>query len=166
MEASKCTICQKPKANFVCGVCEIPICKSCAEFVDHDSLDFLEKLPELLSYPAYCPPCFDNKVVPEIAEYDRCMELAKEVVVFYKAQGKESRSYKRTEKPIKINDCPDRNETLLRMAFRAAQGGFNALVDVEITHEKVRDEGYSKFKWHGSGIPVKDDPERLKRTLG
>jgi hypothetical protein len=57
----------------------------------------------------------------------------------------------------------DRDEALLRLAFFAAQGNYNSLVDVELTSEKVRNGGYQTLKWRGVGVPVHVNKKRLFR---
>lgn len=82
------------------------------------------------------------------------MELAKQIIVFDKSQGKESRLYKRHEKPIKVVDCPDREETVLRLAFMAVQAKYNAIIDLELRHRIVRNGSYKSTVWTGTAIPT------------
>ena len=82
------------------------------------------------------------------------MAKAKNISVYVRGQGEETRFFKRKEKPITITDCSDKNETLLRMAFLAATENFNTLFDVSITLKKIRDEGYQTKTWSGTGIPT------------
>ena len=94
-------------------------------------------------------------MVPELKNYDHVMTLAREVSVFLKSQGKETRLIKRLEDPIRVTDCADKEEILLRLAFLTVQAGFDTLVDVEITSEKVREGGYQRSKWQASGVPAR-----------
>ena len=65
------------------------------------------------------------------------MERAKNVQVFFKKQSKETRLVKRPErKPFRIEKCADEQETVMRMAFLAAQANYNALIEVDLTYEK------------------------------
>ncbi|AFY03217.1 hypothetical protein [Bdellovibrio bacteriovorus] len=114
----------------------------------------MTKVPELLSHGAYCTPCFDFKVMPEVEAYDADLEAARNIAVFFKDQSKETRNFKRTEKAFKVVDCEDREETLLRLAFFAVQAKFNAIIDVEITSRKVRTGAYQTHLWSGSAIPT------------
>lgn len=61
---------------------------------------------------------------------------------------------KRIEDPVVVNNCPDELETMMRLAFHAAEAGFNGLIDVEIINTKVRDGAYQTTTWSGSGIPA------------
>lgn len=154
MESSNCAICLKPKPTLTCGVCKDALCKSCAQFLEAGSLSFLSKIPEECAHGAYCTPCFDARIVPVIEAYEETMEAAKRIAVFLKNQSKETRNFKRKEKPLKVTGCDDRDETLLRLAFMAAQANFNALVDVELTYEKVKQGSYQSHIWSGTGIPT------------
>lgn len=99
-----------------------------------------------------------------IARYNEIMARARDVYVFGDDQGKESKYFSRLEPVIEVTECPDREETLLRLAFLAAQAGFNGIIDVSIKSEKVRDHAFQKLKWHGSGIPTQIDPKKLNRN--
>jgi hypothetical protein len=162
VEVSLCHSCRQPKGVLACGLCNRTLCKRCVELVERNSFSFLEQIPEELSHRAYCSPCFSEKVVPALASYNRIMARAKAVIVFLKDKGEETRRMKRTEKPLRIADCDDRKETLLRLAFLAAKGNFNALIDVDIFSKKVRNFGYQTSKWHGIGIPTQVDADKLQ----
>ncbi len=82
------------------------------------------------------------------------MELAKNVNIFLKNQSKESRIYKSDEPPITVEDFPDAEETLLRLAFKAVELKFNGLIAVDIYSKKVRIGGYQTLSWSGTGIPT------------
>lgn len=163
MEASVCTSCRRPKAGFECEVCKSLVCKKCAQILKKDSFSFLDPLPAELSHKTYCGACFDEKVGPELASYQQTMARARGVFVFQKTQREETRLMRRSEKPLQVKDCPDRGEALLRLAFFAARAGFNALIDVEITSKKLRNEGYQTSRWSGTGMPTRVDAEKLNR---
>lgn len=120
----------------------------------------MTKVPELLSHGAYCTPCFDFKVMPEVEVYDADVRAARNIAVFFKDQSKETRLLKRTEKAFKVVDCEDREETLLRLAYFAVQAKFNAIIDVEITSKKVRTGAYQTHLWTGTAIPTNYTPRR------
>ena len=71
----------------------------------------------------------------------------------------------RNEKPLHVKNCSDKNETLLRLAFLAALSNFNTLLDVDITHKKVRDEVYQKTMWFGTGVPLKLNEKANKKYV-
>lgn len=165
MEKTVCSICQSPKGAIACGVCTDVVCKSCAQFIDDESFQLLQPLPEVLSHAAYCPTCFDQNVASELESYNQTLEQAKEVLVFTKSQSKETRLIKRKESTLKVVDCADYDETIMRLAFRAAQGKFNAIVDVDLTSQKFKDGSYQTTKWTGTAIPVQMKPGKILPTI-
>lgn len=163
MEKSQCCTCQKPKATLECGICKESVCKNCAHFLDVDSFSFLTKVPEALVHGTYCHPCFEANVASEVAAYNEMMEQAKNIHFFEKDQGKETRFFSRKEKPLIIENCPDREETLLRLAFTTAQMGYNCLLDVDVSSKKVRNGTYQTLTWSGYGVPTTVGEQRLAR---
>ena len=163
MEKPNCCTCQKPKATLTCGICKDSVCKYCAQFLDDTSFSFLAEIPQDLAAGTYCIPCFDAKVAPELEAYNDTMKKAKNIHVFEKDQGKETRFFKRLEEPFKVENCADRDETLLRLAFFTVRAGFNTLIDVDVVSKKVRNGSYQTTMWTGSGIPTHVDEARLNR---
>jgi hypothetical protein len=163
MSNQSCLSCQKTKAPFVCTVCASALCKSCAQFFDEDSLPFLEELPKELKAGAYCLSCFETHLTPVLAGYEQIMERARETFVFFRDQSKETRLMKRTEESVVVENCTDKDEALLRIAFKAAQKNFNALVDIDISGEKVRHGGYQTMKWRAEGVPTQVDQVKHNR---
>ncbi len=154
MEKSSCYLCQKTKANLHCGLCAETICKSCTRFLNEDRFSFFKPIPKELAHTTYCEPCFHNNVEPKFTEYEQVLEQARNILVFSKDQGKETRLIKRIEDPVHVADCVDYDETILRLAFFAAQSGYNAIVDVDVVSEKVRMGSYQTLKWTGTAVPV------------
>ncbi len=131
-----CKTCRKPKANFQCGICQEHVCKSCAQFLN-DSFSFLKKIPADLGHTTYCTNCFDEKVAVPLEAYNTTMAAAKEVMVFTKDQIKSTAHLKRREEPVMVEHCEDEQETIVRLAFFAAEKHFNCLLDVDISHRKI-----------------------------
>jgi hypothetical protein len=131
--------------------------------MDDDSFSFLKKIPSELTHPIYCPQCFDEKVSAPLADYNSTMEKAKDVIVFFKNEGKKTRLLPRKEQPLEVIDCLDENETVLRLAFFAAQGNFNSIIDVEIKSEKVINGSHKYSKWRGTAMPCLVDEKFLKQ---
>lgn len=164
MEKTGCVTCGKSKATLVCGSCSCSVCKYCAQILEEGAFSFLAKIPAVLSHQVYCASCFDKDVATELQNYNQIMERAKEVQVFFKKQSKETRLVKRPErKPFRINNCADENETVLRLAFLAAQADYNALIEVDVTYEKVRTNSYQTHIWSGTGMPANVKPKNLMR---
>jgi len=156
-----CMTCRKPKANYQCGLCEDPLCKACAQFLN-DEFSFLKKIPEELSHKIYCPVCFDDKVAAPLADYNALMDEAREVIFFRKDQSKLTGHIKRKEDPISIEDCEDEQESILRLAFMAAQDKFNCLLDLRISTKKVVVGSHKKLIFSASAIPATVDPSKIR----
>lgn len=163
MENSICSVCQKPKATLECGICKSAICKKCARFIDEDAFSFLPRIPAEFVTGTFCNPCFEFKVSPEIDSYNQTMEAAKEIAVFFNDQGKETRLVKRLADPVQVFECNDRDETVLRLAFFAAQGNYNGIVDVDVRSKKIKSGNYQTHVWRGTAIPAHIDPKKLNK---
>lgn len=161
MSNPSCCSCYKPKANLICGICQDSICKKCTQFVDEHSFAFLAKVPAHLTATAFCETCFIQKVSPELVKYNEMMDQAKNTIVFMKAQFKETFFIKRVQDPISVVECTDYDETILRLAFMAAELNLNGIVDVEITTKKVRTGNYQTSVFSGTAVPANILEERL-----
>jgi hypothetical protein len=159
-----CISCRRPKANLVCGNCEDPVCKDCAEFLEASTFSFRESVPEELTYNYYCSHCYDDVVKPELQAYQDTLTLAKDVFFFFSTQRKPFHLLKRAKHLIHVKECRDRDETILRLGFKAAELGFNAIVEAQVTSKKLRDEGREKSQWEGKGTPAQVDSEKLNRS--
>ena len=158
-----CYVCHRPKATLACGICKEDLCKYCTQFVEEGHFSFYSYLPPELSHTTYCNPCYDAKVEPKQEQYDAMIAEAKNINVYLKDQGKESRTFSRLEPAVTVERCADREETLLRLAFQAVERGFNGLVDVDIVAEKVRDGAYQTQVFNASAIPT-DISEKKRWT--
>ncbi len=161
-----CSSCKGPKASLSCGRCAVAICKRCAQTVEPGTFAFLEQIPADISHKTYCVPCYNEAVQPALSSYNGVMARARKVYIFEKkTRGAETRLIKRTEKPVKVEGCSDERDTLMRLAFRVASRGFNALIDVDVQSKKVRDEdGYQTTTWQGIGVPVRVDAVKLEKN--
>jgi hypothetical protein len=148
----------------VCGLCQGSICKACAEFVDGESFSYSPQGDERFTHGAYCPNCFDANIAEPLAAYNDLLVAAKNVIVFSRDQGKESRLYKRNAPAVAVSDCDDSHEALMRLAFLAAKANFNGLVNVELKSKKLKINSYQTTKWSGSGIPTQIDAAKLARV--
>ena len=93
-------------------------------------------------------------------EYKEHLILAEQVNTYDIKQGNETSRIRRIEKPIKVENCGDKKEALMKLAFMAAQKGFDTLVDVDIQSEKIGSGTYKKLIWKGRAVPV--DPKIRK----
>jgi len=123
----------------------------------------MKEVPKDLEHGIYCIPCYNEKVVPELESYNQTMEEARNVIVYMKNQGKESRLIRSSQEPVRVEDCADREETLMRLAFYAAKANFNAIIGVDISSQKSGKTSYKVIKWSGTGIPAQVNSSQLKR---
>lgn len=163
MSSRVCITCQQPKANLECISCSEGVCKTCAEFLNEGSFELLGDATPV-PVGTYCGGCYDNKVAPELNAYNDAAARARDINIYFKGQSKESRIIRRKEKPIKIENCLDREEAILRLAFLAAKANYNVLLDVDVYAQKVKTNGYQSSIWKGMGIPSNVDQHILDRT--
>lgn len=161
--AAVCSSCGKPKAQLQCCVCDANVCKNCAQIVEEETFSFLSPVPKDLKSGVYCPSCFDSKIAEALNDYQETMEKAREILVYFKKQSKETRLISRKEAVLKVENVIDEDEAVLRLAFKSAQKGFNAIIDVETSSEKIRNAGYQTLKWKASGIPANVDESRIPK---
>jgi uncharacterized protein YbjQ (UPF0145 family) len=162
MSAQECVSCGKPKAVLNCDVCQDPVCKKCDQILARDTFSFLPVVPEALSHMHYCNNCHDSIVAPELEAYDEVMEQAKAVYVFFTTQRKEIPLIRKEREVLKVKDCDDRDETILRLAFLSAKQGFNAIIEVEVNAEKVRDGAYQTSRWSGKCVAAMVDGQKVE----
>lgn len=161
MSTQTCSTCGKSKANLECGLCHQAICKACAHFLEPDQFSFLPRIPPELSHTTYCEACFNDKVTPQIESYAQTLEAAREVIIFEKNQGKETRLIKRDEELVYVTDCPDYDEAILKMAFLAVLIKCNAVIDIDLKSKKIKSGGYQSTVWSGSGRPANVKSDQL-----
>ncbi len=177
-----CSSCLQAKAslksNLHCGICECLLCKECVQFLDESSFSFLKVVPDELKQKIYCTTCYEQKVAPAKGPYLELMERAKHVYVFFKKTN--IPLIKRSKTQVSVEDCADREETLLRLADFSAEQSFKALVEVNLTPEKVFINGYRRLSWSGTACPAairalsleenhlkkkeKPQPERIRKN--
>jgi hypothetical protein len=154
MSLLTCQSCLTVKTDSLCECCQDPLCKKCTHFISLEDFRYAKALPLSLQHSRYCNSCFEKVVVPFQDEYAATLNQAKEIAVYNSTQGKETRLMRRGEEVFEVENCTDEQDAILRMAFWAVQGGYNALIDVKVSGKKVRDEGYQTMQWSGSGIPT------------
>lgn len=154
MDTQSCSTCGKKKSLLECGICHGSVCKNCAEFLAEEKFELKKDLSEDLKHPVYCRSCFQQHVEGPLAEYTQLVEQAKEILIFTKSQGKETRFIRRNEDFVEVKDCKDHDLALMQMAFEAVRVGCNAVVDVDIIGKKVRNGSYQTQTFQGTGRPA------------
>ena len=163
MTPQNCLSCRKPKATLACEVCQEPVCKDCVQFLEASTFSFLKTLPPELGHTYYCSFCYDSKVAPALENYLAIQEKARGVYVFFTTQRKAIPLIRKSKEVVKIAECADRDETVMRLAFFAAEGGYNAIIEVELICEKVRNHAWHTSRWQGTGLPAEVDAVKVER---
>lgn len=158
-----CSFCRLPRADLNCQVCTQSICRHCVQRLAEDAFTFLTTRPVELTHRDYCSRCYDEQVVPRLEQYNETLAKAKEVHYWPRTFRGNIPILKKGRTEIEVASGNDRDETLLRLGFLAAEQGFNALVHGEIKSKKIRNFGYQKMEWSGSARPVIIDVEKLER---
>jgi hypothetical protein len=114
-------------------------------------------IPKDLTLGQYCLPCYADKVRPQLMNYHLTMKRAKEVLFLDKPRRKPVKILKKLNEPLLVEDCADREETILRLAFKAAELGFNSVIKADVNYKKIRNAGYQKMMWQGTGIAANLD---------
>lgn len=161
MDRLTCVLCTKNKTALRCDSCGDVSCKNCVHFIDEDHFEMVVLLPEELKNKTFCMNCYNQGIDEKVSRYFEVVEKAKNVNVFTKTQTKETRKIKRVEDPVKVLECDDKEEALLRLAFLAADKGFDMVIDVEMNSKKIGEgKSYKKLVWSATGVPV--DPNIKK----
>lgn len=106
-----------------------------------------------MRHTTYCWNCFEQKVAPAKESYLEIMRRARQVYIFRKKE-KEIPLIRREKVLLTVKDCADQKETILRLAFKAAERNMNAVVQVEENVKTVRVGGYQKSSWSATGFPA------------
>lgn len=156
-KAMKCSICKENPALGTCGICKARVCKVCDQYVRADSFDFAEKTPLEFTQGHYCAPCYGEKLEPALANYAEILEKARKVFIFHADNPLPRSLIKKSNKGISVPQCLDKDETYLRLGFRAVEKGFNAVVEVKVERSTPR-----KF-WSGQGTPAHVNEKQQSR---
>ena len=122
----------------------------------------MAEIPADLKHTYYCGHCYDSIVEPALEEYQEVMERAKNAFVFFKTQRKEVPLIKKERITRYVDQNHDRDETILRLAFFAAELGHNAVIDCEVTSQKIRQNDYQTSVWQGEGVPATVDGAKIE----
>jgi hypothetical protein len=152
-----CSACRQTKTaskqSYQCGLCQNLVCKKCLHTLKKGTFSFFKTTPPELTHDVYCESCHHQTVVPALEKYNDTMQRAEDMFIFEKAM-KHVPVINCSKHKVIVEDCPDKKETILRLAFLAAEQNFNAVIKVVLACEKVRMHGYQTSKWSGSGFPA------------
>lgn len=164
--SSSCQSCGAKKLAFSCGRCQSNLCKPCTQDLKKDSFPLLDPVPDDLTHRKYCGRCFLEVVQPQLDTYTDLVERARGVIVFLKKKSEETRLLNRSEKTVRVTNCADESEAMLKLAMVAVRGNFNALLDVTFTSKSIRNFGYQTSRCEASGVPTNIEPDKLDRLEG
>jgi hypothetical protein len=166
VEAAKtCAVCGGPKAPKTCGLCEASICKTCQEILGSEAFLYMNPIPENLRHVSYCVRCYDEQVAAPLAAYEAMADKARNVYFLTQDYKGYVRIMSRHKIRISIDDCDDRRETILKLAYRAAELGFNAIIQSRVESVCVNAPGgYQSSRWKASALPAIIDGEQLERS--
>ncbi|MEO5668817.1 MAG: hypothetical protein ABIR96_12215, partial [Bdellovibrionota bacterium] len=160
-----CAVCNGPKATKTCRLCEAMVCKKCIETLGTDAFVLLPKIPIELSHSMYCARCYDTHVAAPFAAYEEIAAKAEGVYFVTRDYNGYVHVIERHTTRVSVEICEDRRITILKMAYLAAQLGFNAIIDAKVQSFSYNLEGgYQSARWKGSSLPAKIDGAQLERT--
>ncbi len=163
MSQAVCISCRRPKATTDCQNCNEPLCRDCIQATEDSTFAFLTVTPKELSHRRYCTACYTNFVEPALESYNETLERARVAFVFFAKSNSRIPVLKRSKTSVRVAHCIDRDETILRLGFQAAQEGYNAITETVVEAKKVRNEGYQTSSWSGTAVPVTVDAAKLER---
>lgn len=154
-----CKTCKGPKAKYQCGICQECTCKKCTQF-QVETFSYLIKIPEILTHSQYCSQCFEEHIASELQDYQQTVEEAKEIVVFSKEYTKQTRLLNRRAEVLKVFDCEDEEDAMMKMSFQAVKLGYNSIIDVEFKNKKVINGSHKRFIVDATSIPSTIDKNK------
>ena len=161
MELLDCSVCTSAKTALTCHSCNKGSCKKCSYFIDESEYELLSLFEDKPKGEVFCPSCYIDDIDVILEKYNKTFEQAKVVNAYVGNTDLRARAIRRIEKPVKIADCPSREDALFRLGFLVAQKGFDTMVDVTIVSKKVGGvKRYKKLIWSGTAVPV--DPKIRK----
>jgi uncharacterized protein YbjQ (UPF0145 family) len=159
-----CSFCEAKNAVKSCGICEKKVCKKCVVSLDRYYFSLKETVDPILTHGNYCSTCYDSFVLLEKIKYDELSMSAHEIYYLSKDYPGHVRVFQRHTKRVVVKESNDRRETILRLAYMAAELKFNAIIEAEVSSSKTRTGGYQSLIWKGSAMPAKIDAAQLEKS--
>ena len=160
---STCEVCQAPKATKTCGECSGSICKNCVRYLANDHLRFHPSPPPWAAQGVFCADCFETLVEPEVAKYDEVMARSESVKVMYDTFHGYIPCIKKAKRSTEVeNDDLGRGIAIQRLKFLAAWEGYDSVIELKTTGEKVRNHGWETKSWSASGVFANVDYKKFR----
>ncbi len=103
---------------------------------------------------SYCLACYNHTIAPAQDRYAETLDQARNIKVFEIQQSKETRLMSRKESLLHVDDIYDRDEAVMRLAFKAVQMGFNTLIDLKTDSVKVKNGKHQHLVWSAQARPT------------
>ena len=155
-----CSVCHLNSSDKTCGYCSSAICKKCSHTCSLEMNEWYINKKEI--HHLSCPDCYEQKFIPLEENFDEDMQTAKDSPVWPKTYRGKIPMLNRSQKQFSIQDCADKKLAVLKLAFQAIEGGFNALLEVDVKYTKVRDHGYQKMLYSGTALGAMVDHSKLR----
>lgn len=139
------------------------MCEKCGAEPPRGAFQLQESAAPELKHLHYCPRCYTDRIEPALEKYVETLTLAREVFVFFVTQRKGIPLLKKSKETIRVTEQVDRDESILKLAFMAAERGFNAIIETDVKAVKKRNEGWQNNVWGGTAIPAQVDPAKMER---
>ncbi len=162
--SNQCVICESKKGLEPCGLCGSHSCKAHVHDLGAEAFSFMTKIPKDLTARLYCPLCFDAKIAEPLARYEELLAKANDIYYLSRDYPGYVHVLRRHTRRVSVPDCDDRRETILRLAYVAAELGMNAIIESEVVARKDNKGKYKSHRWSGTAVPAIIDGEQLERT--
>ncbi len=155
------------KMIYNCDVCFALLCKNCVVMHDEAAFEWSKEVQAMfakLNAQDFCADCSTKHAKPLLELQEQRLAEAKELPYFSKAYRGRLPIEEEHDELVTIDEAPDRQTLLLRLAVRAVELGYNAMSHVVLKSHKVRhghDRGYQTMAWTGTCRPVNADLSRL-----
>jgi hypothetical protein len=149
---SACTLCQAPKAFKTCDECGADVCKNCVRYLANDHLRFHPAPPPWSKHGIFCHDCYESLVAPELERYDEVMARSETVRIIWDTFHGYIPCIKKAKFPTTVENADlGRGIALQRLKFLAAWEGYDSVIDVSATGDKVRNHGWETKSWAAKG---------------
>jgi hypothetical protein len=131
-------------------------------FVDREQFPYHPKPSRILQRTTFCADCHAEKVQPELDKYAAVAEAAESVLVIRKSYRGFVPTLRKENEVHTVKRHLAERLAIRHLQFHAAWFGWNALVQLETTFQKVRNHGYEHKEWTASATFAHVDLKRFR----
>jgi hypothetical protein len=158
-----CDLCGAPKGTKSCGECERHVCKNCVRFLANDHLRFHPLPPPWAGSGVFCVECYDDFVAPEVAKYDEVFARSEHVRIIHDTFHGFIPTFKKAKFPTEVKEADlGRGIAIQRLKFLAAWEGYDSVVQLSTTGDKVRNHGWETKAWSAKGLFANVDYKKFR----